>query len=112
MRDARSRPREDHGNSSHVARTVADLLEVQASRYLGNEAPTKTEHSERTIKLLPDVREILRTLVQYRNDARDAYVFVNAKNGGRINHGEWPKGCWKKAIDETGVVKPLVKLFA
>ena len=79
------------------------LLEIQTSRYLGSEAATKTEHSERTIKLLPEVREILKTLVQYKSNARDAYVFVNAKNGGPINHSEWPKGCWKKAIDETGI---------
>ena len=28
---------------------------------------------------------------------------VNARNGKPINHSEWPKGSWKKALKENGI---------
>ena len=76
--------------------------QLQAPPAPGREAPTKTEHSERTIKLLPDVRAVFQTLLRHKSD-RNQYVFVNAKNGGPINHSEWPKSNWKKALKETGI---------
>ena len=78
------------------------MVDIQTSRYLGSEAPTKTEHSERTIKLLGDVRDVFRTLLRHKSD-RDDYVFVNQNTGGPINHSEWPKNNWKKALKETGI---------
>ncbi|MBI1814070.1 MAG: site-specific integrase [Deltaproteobacteria bacterium] len=75
---------------------------IHLSRYLGSEAATKTQHSERTIRLLPEVRDALRVL-RPLHATEDSYVFVNAKNGGPIEQREWPKDHWRRALTATKV---------
>ena len=58
-------------------------MPTRVSRYLGSEGATKTAHSERTVRLLPDVRDVLRRMRPI-HVTEDSYVFVNAKNGGPI----------------------------
>jgi len=75
---------------------------IRVSRYLGSESATKTSHSERTIRLLPLVRDTLRAL-RPLHATKDSYVFVNAKNGGPIDQREWPKDHWRRVLTGTKV---------
>jgi len=77
--------------------TVAGRVTISRSRYLGNEAATKTTGSQRTIRLLPDVCAVLRNLKPLHVDA-DKYVFTNAKNGGPIEQREWPRDHWGRVL--------------
>lgn len=72
-------------------------LTISRSRYLGCEATPKTAKSNRTIRLLADVRDVLRDVKPLHVDADD-YVFTNAKNGGPIDQREWPKDHWRAAL--------------
>ena len=77
--------------------TAAGRLTISRSRYLGNEAATKTSGSQRTIRLLPDVCAVLRNSKPLHIDA-DKYVFTNAKNGGPIEQREWPRDHWGRVL--------------
>ncbi len=78
------------------------IATIRLSRYLGSEGATKTQKSERTIKLLPEVREALRRL-RPLHATEETYVFVNAKNGGPIEQREWPKDHWRRVLTGTKI---------
>lgn len=78
------------------------IATIRLSRYLGSEGATKTAHSERTIRLLPEVREALRK-TRPLHATEDTYVFVNSKNGGPIEQREWPKDHWRRAMTGTKI---------
>ena len=82
--------------------TAAGTVSIRRSRYLGSEAAPKTRGSQRTINLVPEVRRVLRGLKPL-HVAPDDYVFRNAKNGGPINQGEWPKDHWHSALRATAI---------
>jgi integrase len=82
--------------------TDQGVATIRLSRYLGSESATKTQHSERTIRLLPIVRDALRDLRPV-HATEETYVFVNAKNGGPIEQREWPKDHWRGALTGTGI---------
>jgi integrase len=77
-------------------------IRISRSSYLGAEGATKTAGSERTIRLLPAVRDALRQLQPLHVEPSD-HVFTNAKNGGPIDEREWPKDHWRAALRATGV---------
>ncbi len=56
--------------------TERGTIEVSKSRYLGSEGPPKTEASNRTVYLLPIVRDALRDVKPLHAEP-DQYVFVN-----------------------------------
>ncbi len=78
------------------------FLHIWRSRYLGDEAATKTLNSERTIPVVKSVRDILRD-VKPLNAEADDYVFKNSKNGGPIDQREWPKDHWRPALRATNI---------
>lgn len=78
------------------------VVSIRLSRYLGSEGATKTQHSERTIRLLPEVRDALRQL-RPLHATEDSYVFVNSKNGGPIEQREWPRDHWRRALTGTKI---------
>jgi len=40
---------------------------------------------------------------KHRHTDAATFVFVNAKNGGPIDQGEWPKDHWRAALRATGI---------
>jgi len=82
--------------------TREGFIRISRSRYCGDEAATKTRNSERTIRLVPAVREVLQDLKPLHADAAD-FVFTNSKNGGPIDQREWPKDHWRQALRGAGV---------
>jgi len=86
-----------------VANVDADrgLIEIQTSRYLGSEAPTKTEHSERTIKLLPDAKTVIKTLLRHNSD-RTNTSSSTPKTAGRSITASGPKVVGRKRSRRRG----------
>jgi len=100
---ARRRTRsEGFGRASSSVDTVGGTISVHRWRYLGAAAAPKTRASERTIVVVPAVRDVLRDLKPLHLPPDD-YVFRNQKNGGPIDQGEWPKGRWNVALRATGI---------
>ena len=76
--------------------TASGRITIAPSRYLGSENPTKTRASERTIQILPTVREVLRAIKPLHATAED-HVFLNAR-GGPIDQREWPRDRWHAVL--------------
>jgi len=82
--------------------TKTGTISISRSRYLGSEAPTKTAHSERTIRLRDDVRDVLRDIKPIHAEA-EMYVFTNQTHGGPIDQRHWPRKHWQAALRELKV---------
>ena len=87
-------------------------ISITKSLYLGEEAGTKTEGSERTIKLHPKVVEVLKA-IKPLHVSENTYVFLN-QEGSPIDFHTWrgkkstdhektPHGVWYRALRATGV---------
>ena len=82
-------------------------LTIDKSRVAGQtfDMP-KTDGSDRVIIVPGPVADLLRTLKAQRIAAGagpNDYLFVNAKNGGPIDQGEWAKTHWGRALDALGI---------
>ncbi len=72
-------------------------IAVTRSRYQGAENAPKTSGSERTIRILPLVRDTLRNAMPLHARADD-YVFVNEVTAGPIHQGEWAREFWHRPL--------------
>ena len=81
-------------------------ISILKSRYLGEESGTKTEGSERVIKVLPSVVKVLKT-IKPLHVAEDTPVFLN-HDGEPINFHTWRAKIWYRALraKEVRVRKP------
>jgi len=81
-------------------------ISILKSRYLGAESGTKTEGSERVIKLHPNVAGILKA-IKPLHVAEDTPVFLNHE-GEPINFHTWRSKTWYRALraKEIRVRKP------
>jgi integrase len=81
-------------------------ISITKSRYLGEESGTKTEGSERVIKLHPSVIEVLRA-IKPMHVTEETPVFLN-KYGEPINFHTWRAKIWYRALraNEIRVRKP------
>jgi len=77
-------------------------LRVRRSRYHGAESAPKTRGSERTVYLLPIVRNTLRRALA-RGAGPDDYVFTNEVTGGPIDQGEWAREFWHRPLTELEI---------
>jgi integrase len=90
-------------------------ISISKSRYLGEESATKTEGSERVIKILPSIVDVLKA-IKPLHVAEDTPVFLNqdgepidfrtwrGKKGERsAGHDKTPHGVWYRALRATGV---------
>jgi len=89
--------------SEAVALRVGDVdferrqIRICKSRYLGQEAATKTRGSERTIEIKASLAARVRAAVPM-DAGPDDYVFRNLK-GGPIDQREWPKDHWHRCLE-------------
>jgi integrase len=74
----------------------AAKLTVARSRVMAREAAPKTRASRRTVELLPDVVEVLRSIQPLRVTEND-HVFKNAR-GGPIEYPYWRNTFWQPAL--------------
>ena len=81
-------------------------ISISKSHYLGAQSGTKTEGSERVIKLFPSVVDILK-VIKLLHVAEDTQVFLNHQ-GESINFHTWRSKTWYRAIraKEIRVRKP------
>jgi integrase len=81
-------------------------ISITKSRYLGEESGTKTEGSERVIKLLPSVVAILK-VIKPLHVTEETPVFLN-QNSELINFHTWRRKIWYRALrgKELRVRKP------
>jgi integrase len=81
-------------------------ISISKSRYLGEESGTKTEGSERVIKIHPSVVEVLRT-IKPLYVTEDTPVFLN-KEGRPVDFHTWRAKIWYRALraKEVRVRKP------
>ncbi len=77
------------------------FLSISKSRYLGTENSPKTPGSEREIRLLPGVVEVLRA-IKPLHVAIDEHVFKN-QDGEPVNFHTWRGGLWYRALRATGI---------
>jgi integrase len=71
-------------------------ISILKSRYLGEESGTKTEGSERVIKVLPSVVNVLRA-IKPLHVAEDTPVFLN-HDGEPISFHTWRPKIWYRAL--------------
>jgi len=71
-------------------------VEIQRSRHLGEENLPKTSGSQRTIRLLSNVVEVLNAVKPLHAKESD-YIFLNYE-GRPIDAGEWAKYYWNRAM--------------
>jgi integrase len=71
-------------------------ISILKSRYLGEESGTKTEGSERVIRLHPKVRDILKAIKPLHVD-EDTPVFLNHE-GEPINFHTWRRKTWYRSL--------------
>jgi integrase len=76
-------------------------VSILKSRYLGEESGTKTEGSERVIRLHPNVTELLKA-VKPLHVAEDTPVFLNHESEP-INFHTWRAKIWYRALRATGL---------
>jgi integrase len=81
-------------------------ISISKSRYLGQESGTKTEGSERVIKLLPSVVDVLK-VIKPLHFTEDTPVFLN-HDGEPINFHTWRAKIWYRTLraKEIRVRKP------
>jgi len=72
------------------------MASITKSRHLGEENAPKTRASRRTVRLLPNVVELLKGNKHLRVTESD-YVFTNTE-GGPIDADQWRKDYWYKAL--------------
>jgi integrase len=71
-------------------------ISILKSRYLGEESGTKTEGSERVIRVLPSVIDVLKA-IKPLHVAEDTPVFLN-HDGEPINFHTWRAKIWYRAL--------------
>jgi len=69
---------------------------ITRSRHLGEENTTKTKGSWRTIRLLPNVEDLLKQSKPLRVTEVD-YLFTNTE-GGPLDQDQWRKDYWYKSL--------------
>jgi len=69
---------------------------ITRSRHLGEENTTKTKGSWRTIRLLPNVEDLLKQSKPLRVTEGD-YLFTNTE-GGPLDQDQWRKDYWYKSL--------------
>ncbi len=69
---------------------------ITRSRHLGEENATKTKGSWRTIRLLPNVDDLLKQSKPLRVTEGD-YLFTNTE-GGPLDQDQWRKDYWYKSL--------------
>jgi len=74
----------------------AGFLCISKSRYLDRDGATKTVGSDRTIRLLPSVVDLLKQ-IKPLNATDRGYVFLN-KEGQPVNFRTWRKGVWYRIL--------------
>ena len=79
----------------------AEFLSITKSRYLDAEGAPKTPGSEREIRLMPGVVEVLQDLKPLHVTESD-YVFLN-QEGGPLNFHTWRGGIWYRLLRSSGV---------
>ena len=78
-----------------------ERISITKSRYLGAESETKTRASERTIRMLPGVADLLKSRKPLHVTETD-YVFRN-QEGNPIDEDKWRKKHWYRALRAAGV---------
>ncbi len=76
------------------------VISVTKSRYLNSENSPKTSHSEREVRLLPTVAELL-TFVKPLHVTEEDYIFKN-QDGEPINFHTWRAKVWYRVLRVTG----------
>src|SRR5262249_35075963 len=71
-------------------------ISILKSRYLGEESGTKTQGSERLIKLHPNVSNVLKA-IKPLHVAEDTSVFLN-HDGEAINFHTWRRKIWYRSL--------------
>jgi len=71
-------------------------IQITKSRYLDKEAGTKTAASEREIKILPKLAEVL-SEIKPLDVTEETHVFLN-QNGQPINFHTWRAKIWYRAL--------------
>lgn len=81
-------------------------ISITKSLYLGEEAGTKTQGSERTIKLHPKVVSVLK-VIKPLHVSENTYVFLN-QEGRAVDFHTWRAKIWYRALraKEVRVRKP------
>ena len=79
----------------------AGTLDVRRSFYMGSYGSTKTHASVRTIRLLPNVADLLRAMMPLHADP-EAPVFTDLQ-GRPIDQGEWAREHWRRALQAKGL---------
>jgi integrase len=76
--------------------TGLGFLCISKSRYLDRDGATKTVGSDRTIRLLPSVIEVLKRIKPLQA-TEQSYVFLNQK-GQPLNFHTWRGGVWYRIL--------------
>ena len=76
-------------------------LSISKSRYMGEENPTKTAGSEREIRLLPGVIEVLRAIKPLHVPV-DEHIFKN-QQGRPISFHTWRAKDWYRTLRALGI---------
>jgi len=76
-------------------------LSISKSRYMGTENSTKTAASEREIRLLPGVIEVLSAMKPLHVDVNE-HIFKNHE-GKPVNFHTWRAKDWYRALRATGL---------
>ena len=77
------------------------FLSITKSRYLGAENSPKTAGSEREIRLLPGVIEVLRAMKPLHVGVNE-HIFKN-QEGHPLNFHTWRSAAWYRALRATGI---------
>ncbi len=96
------RPGEALGARHGVLDVRTGKLTIRISRSLGEDNPTKTVKSARTITLRPDVVAVLGEMATPLHVAPDAFLFTT-QHGTPIEEERFVDAHWNRALQATGI---------